>query len=252
MTLIAGFRFNDGVLLCSDSQMESVTIKTKEPKICMTKFPGGHAAFTFAGNARKAQSTIYACVKRLRTRKPHEDVFVLLEQVIEIYYRKLVHKDPDYGKDHNLHYDLILAVWIEERKRVFIWSTQDVSLYESTVDYICAGVGLDLGYYMVSPIFSSEMNERETLFLAIYMMARVSDNAQGIGGMSHYLAMHNDGTASPVMEVELNEALKYKVKGWDASAANFLIFSALQEVDEARRFQLLRQVDMVHRDASLF
>ena len=188
------------------------TIKTRESKIGKGEFPGGRIAFTFTGHARKAQSAIDACTSRLRNPKSGDDVFAALEQVLEVQYRRLVHKDPGYGKDGSLDYWLILSVWIELRNRTFLWATSNVSLYEPTADYSFAGIGLELGYYIATPAFNSEMSEEETLFLAVYMMARVSDNAHGVGGMSHYLSMHHDGSESPIMGVELTRLSKTRLK----------------------------------------
>jgi hypothetical protein len=49
MTIAAGFLHADGILLCSDSQMEGAAIKFQAPKIGMFEFLGGKIGFAFAG-----------------------------------------------------------------------------------------------------------------------------------------------------------------------------------------------------------
>jgi hypothetical protein len=250
MTLIAGFRHSSGVLLCSDTQMEGATIKTRGPKICTGEFPVGRVAFAFAGNARNAQAAIDACSRRLRAIQPGEDVFSKVEQVLEIQYRRLVYH-PDVRDDNDsLHYCLLLSIWLRDRNRTFLWASDDVVLFEPTSDHICFGSGFEIGRYVTDPVFNRDMSEEETLFLAAYMMARVSDNAQGIGGMSHYISIHHDGSQSPIIGVELNETLKERAKGWDAVAARLLINSAVQ--DRAKALAALQDFTIMHQDASVF
>lgn len=101
--------------------------------------------------------------------------------------------------------------------------TDDVTLTEPQGDSVCAGTGLELGHYIIDPIFGRSMDVEETLFLSVYMMARASSVIQGIGGMSHYVALNDDGIQSPVMGVELDEGLKERAKGWDVSGMKALI-----------------------------
>ena len=96
MTLIAGFRFDRGVLLCSDTQMEGAVMKTNAPKMNIVDFAGGRIAFAFAGHAKKAQAAIQACSLRLNSLKGDDDVLIALGQTLDIQYRRLVHKDPEY------------------------------------------------------------------------------------------------------------------------------------------------------------
>ena len=154
MTLIAGFRFNNGVLLCSDTQLEGAVMKTNGPKMNIINFAGGTVAFTFAGHSKKAQSAIQSCARRLLVLKDGDDAFGALEQVLEVQYRRLVHNDPEYQKDPGIHYWLVIAAWIRGRNRSYLWMTDDVTLTEVQGDVICAGVGLELGHYIADPVFA--------------------------------------------------------------------------------------------------
>jgi hypothetical protein len=251
MTLIAGFRFNNGVLLCSDTQMEGAVIKTHGPKICTGEFPGGSFAIAYAGHAGKAQAAIDACARRLSHVKPGEDVHAALQSTVEAQYRKLVHKDPSYPNDHSLYYCLMFAIWVRDRSHTFLFVADDVALVESPSDNICRGVGLELGHYITDPIFARTMDVEQTLFLAVYMMARASSVIQGIGGMSHYAALNDDGTQSPVMGVELDEGLKENAKGWDVSGMKALMEVALKG-NPARQVISVRDFSMMRINAILF
>src|SRR5580704_6415925 len=99
MTLIAGFRFDNGVLLCSDTQMEGAVIKTNGPKLCHGEFPGGRFSIAYAGHAGKAQAAIDACARRLSHVNAGDDVHAALQSTVEAQYRKLVHKDPGHPND---------------------------------------------------------------------------------------------------------------------------------------------------------
>jgi hypothetical protein len=230
--------------------MEGAVIKTHAPKLCHAEFAAGRVSITFAGNARKAEAAISACVRRLRLLESDEDAFTALEEVVDTQYRKLVHQDPEFGKNDALHYSLTFAVWIRNDNRVYLWNTYDVSLYEPTVDFVCSGIGFELAHYIIDPLFSGDMTEEEAFFLAVYMMCRVSDNVQGIGGNAHFLSVRHDGNKSPVMGIELSDVMKYTAKGWDAVAARLLIASALKQDD--KKLELFAQFSAIHGAASDF
>lgn len=248
MTLIAGFRFNNGVLLCSDTQMEQAVRKTDGPKMCIADFAGGTIAFTFAGNCNKAQAAIQACARRLKALTASDDVFGALEQVLEVQYRRLVHKDPEYPKDFGIHYWLVISAWIRERNRTYLWMTNDVTLTEVQGDLVCAGIGLELGHYIADPIFSRDMDAEQALFVATYMMSRAASAVQGIGGMSHYFALNDDGAKSPIMGRELDEGLKEHTKGWDVSKTKALIEVATKG-NPARQAVLVREFSLMNISA---
>src|ERR1019366_5677717 len=91
----------------------------------------------------------------------------------------------------------------------------------------------------------------QTLFLAVYMMARASSVIQGIGGMSHYVALNDDGAQSPVMGVELDEGLKGNAKGWDVSGMKALMEVALKG-NPARQAISVKDFSLMRINAILF
>jgi hypothetical protein len=56
-----------------------------------------------------------------------------------------------------------------------------------------------------------------------FMMARVKDCVPGCGGMSHYIAMGNDGNTSAVINISLDEI--EKVSAFYHKASHELLFS---------------------------
>ena len=72
-----------------------------------------------------------------------------------------------------------------------------------------------------------------------------SFSGAGNRGMSHYIALNDDGTQSPVMGVELGEGIKEQAKGWDASGMKALIEIATKgnparQAISVRDFSLMR------------
>lgn len=209
MTIVAGFVHDAGVLLCSDTQMETDLTKITAPKIAHFEYPEGKVAMAFAGNATSAISAIQKVGKLLKNLPPNADVVADIEAILECQYRRLVHKDPDYGKKNSfdLYYWLIVALWVKAENKTYLFATDDVKMVSIDVPYYCSGVAREFANFVIAPIISptDQLSEEDAMFLATFMLTRIKDSVQGTGGISQFLSVRNDGTVTPVAEIVVSE-----------------------------------------------
>ena len=220
MTIAAGFAYQDGVLLCSDTQMESGTAKTHAPKIGHFPFAGGNVGMAFAGNASSAVSTIQKCAKIIGKIKAHEDVIAEIESVLDTQYDRLVYRHPKYGRDDDypLHFWLIFSVWLDADQQTYLFGTDENKVTAIPAPgYRCEGIGRDLGNYILGPMFpdfAHLFTEERAKALAAYMIARLKDSVPGVGGISQFVAMRNDGSSSIEAKPILDELERVARSYW--------------------------------------
>ena len=228
MTIAAGFLHRDGIILCSDTQQEGGTTKYHGPKIGVVDIPFGKIGFAFAGNVDFAIAAIQSCGQRLKDTAPEDTVRVLTETV-ESEYRRLVFTHPDYHSGH-LWYSLVLSLWDESRGECSLWATQDHSIISCFENFRPVGIGTDLANVIVRPFMNDMLSEEKALILMTFMMARVKETVPGCGGISQYVAMGHNGSASAVMNISLEEV--EKVSGPYDKAAHELLCSMNIEDDQ--------------------
>lgn len=125
VTIALGLPHTDGILLCSDSQMEGGAVKFQAPKIGMFEFPGGKIGFGVAGHVDFAISAIQKCADRLREVTKSETAPAILDETLTREYRRAVFEHPDYAADPNLAYSLLIAYWSKSRSQVSLFLTHE-------------------------------------------------------------------------------------------------------------------------------
>lgn len=226
MTIAAGFIHRDGILLCSDTQQEAAVTKFHGPKIGMFECAAGKFCFALAGRAAFATSAIQKCVEALRVAST-QNAISILETTLDKEYRRVVYQHPDYSTDHTLAYWLLIAYWPKDGRRASLFVTDEVTLH-SCYGFQAVGLGLELANVLVRPFDTDDMGEEEAMILAAYMMAMVKENVAGCGGISQFLAVRNDGTTSPVMNVVLDEVERVAV-AYDKAAHELLLSMAMED-----------------------
>ena len=230
MTIAAGFLHKNGVLLCSDTQQETGTAKFHGPKVGIADIPYGKIVFAFAGHSDFATAAIQSCVSRLRAVSP-ADTVTELSNAVESEYRRLVFSHPCFQTDPNLPYWLLIGLWQKSTKSTSLWMTQEHSLHCCFEFFRPVGIGTDLANVIVRPFLGDDLTEEDVMTLGAYMMARVKDAVPGCGGVSQYVAIRNDGTASTVISMPLEEIEKVAA-AYDKAAHSLLL--SMNGDDDAR------------------
>jgi hypothetical protein len=179
MTIAAGFRCMDGILLCSDSQFTGAD-KGFRDKI-ITQFGGrSHIAFAFSGDEDYARSAIEECTERI-------DALSLggAPQVIKACIRETVSKMSSQYRNHypngaDKPEFLISISTPDERPQLF--RARD-SITPSVDHLAFLGCGAYLGEYLLESFFGSQfVSIEDTLLPAIFVLTAAVGHDLYCGG----------------------------------------------------------------------
>jgi hypothetical protein len=236
MTLAAAFIHDSGILLCSDTQMETGTSKSHAPKIGKFEYPGGKIAIAFAGNANNARTTIEKCARVIGKMGEDADVLGEIESIIDAQYRRLVYRHPKYGKaeEFNLHYWLTFAWWRKRDSKTYLLANDQVNFNWAAVRCHCTGIGKDLADYLAEPLFegnSPTLTEESAFILGAYVLARVKDAVPAVGGASQFLSVRNTGEFSEDVEIVLYD-LERIAKSFEVESRKLLFTMAADKQED--------------------
>src|SRR5688500_14489037 len=103
MTIAAGFRFSDGLLICADLEItHGSEFKARATKIFPYSFKasGNNAVFTFSGEVMLSRQCIRKIARALASASPKEKSLSAMEDTLaeEVYefHQKYIFKHPHY------------------------------------------------------------------------------------------------------------------------------------------------------------
>lgn len=237
MTIAAGFYYQDGILLCADTEQTLGTLKFNRPKISTLICDRGTFGFAYAGHSHFAQSTVQKLTKRLN--ESADDTDSIIGETLEEDYTRLVLNHPNVSFDPNLHYALLIAVCSADGRRD-LYRTDQCS--HTRVDgYDCIGVGEILAHYLIPRSFIPEMPESWMVYRAAFMLANVKETTAGCGGHSQFCLIRKDGTCGQfVAQKRAREGPRTGVEWlgeqaleFDSVMRNVLFFAADRNISDA-------------------
>jgi hypothetical protein len=203
VTIAAGFKASDGFVLCADTQESGSAFKRRVPKLEIRPNPETATGkeqckiiVTGAGSSSFVDSLIeeiWKGAKRASESKLDEVTGRITAALIE-HYRKIWSIYPKQTNPQLLPTaDLMFAVWTKEGSGLYLARGFDVN---PVLSYGAVGCGDELAQYVCEPMILPQMNTRQVLFLAIYMLEQVKKNVLDCGGESHIAVLQNDGSVS--------------------------------------------------------
>jgi ATP-dependent protease HslVU (ClpYQ) peptidase subunit len=191
VTIAAGFVHKDGVLLSSESRVESDSSKELGWKILPLNGDWGDGLVAYAGTVDVAVSAIQKFDRKLKRTKP-ENILEELEQALEKEWKRKVFAHPLYGEDDCPDYQLLLAIRPQgEISRLYV--TSETTIHEVN-GFRCIGSGADLATHLLGPTMLGNMDEERVACLAAYVLAEVKRSVPGCDGLSIFRSLRNDGT----------------------------------------------------------
>lgn len=192
MTIAAGFPYHGGILLCADTQHEGGATKSYSAKIGLFECPAGKVGYAYSGNTNFAVAAVQQCSYELKNVSQPKDIFAALERVAGKQYRKTVYGHPDRKTDWSVPYSLLFAIW-QKDTRSWLCATHETTL-RNVLDFECIGLGADLAYYLISPTYTHYLSENNAIYLASYMLNRVTKYVPSCGGPLNILVLRHNGT----------------------------------------------------------
>lgn len=205
MTIAAGFRYADGVLLCADSEYSHSNLKLPGRKIFGLNFPNRKMDMwvAIAGNVRVACSAlrhVERAIRKLPEGSMDETaLIVFLEAELEKYHQQHMYKHPLYRYEGGPDFWWIIAAIFRPSNSLCLLSTSEATV-EPTADYCAIGSGKEMADYILYPLSRRSLQQRplrQILLLATHMLYQVKLHVHGCGGTSVFRKVATDGSFCP-------------------------------------------------------
>jgi 20S proteasome alpha/beta subunit len=210
MTIAAGFKYRDGILLCADREITEGASKYSRPKVMGEKIsPSVSLGFCFAGTvdyAVMAIQEITAVVKSSRLTK-HAQIWTAIKDTVRDIYGDsmgglLQSRQTEAG------FSLLIGVWAEGHLKLY--SSEDTALTEEH-QYRCIGIGKDLARYILHNHGierSDQMTVRIAEMVAMRILKHAKESVSGCGKETDVLILDSGGSVTTKSQEDYRSELK--------------------------------------------
>ena len=193
MTIVAGFRVKDGVLLCADT-MYSGDMKIYQPKIFRVETDEAKFGFALAGNEVYGKMAFQECQKAVEQCPVGERTKLRLIPILRDVLQAVAENYGNVKDPHLTRFDFLIAAWFKDGGAEFYYAQPPAMLSEGT--FRCLGTGAYLGYHMITSAYEPDMPVHRALILATEALAASKGHDVNCGGKSEFLLVRNDGVFS--------------------------------------------------------
>jgi hypothetical protein len=233
VTIAAGFRFENAILLCADTQYTSST-KTHETKIFPIKHGAATVILALTGRQIFAKRAIERIKEGIEAIPENELSKGKLQDAIEValryIYNNHVYTHPDWGTDDAPDFDFVIGLY-SPIDGDFLMAT-DETLTAEMLDHVCLGSGAYLGDYLSQMYKGRSQEMQEVVSLAIYILQQAKSYDQDCGGSSEFIVLWDDGDTSSIEEFDIAQKERFGEKFPRAIAPLFYVFSDLEKTDD--------------------
>lgn len=195
MTIAAGFRCQDGVILAADTEMgfSGGTGKTYGSKLFeLNNELGCH--LTYAGSADYAKGLAYELKQSVRG-KPWEAALKSLKATYQTYWDANSSNDPDAAS---------ILVSLREGKKVRLYVGRNRHFHQVR-QYDALGIGSEQADAIFNPLHSPWMTIAQAGYMAIYALQKVKGLVQGCGGKTEVFEIDDDPKVLPLASFEVQD-----------------------------------------------
>jgi 20S proteasome alpha/beta subunit len=215
VTIAAGFRYKNGLLLCADTQYTG-QIKFRGSKILAKSYDdGSKSAFVIVGNPRYARMCVNVVEDTIES-LDNPDRSLSKMQSIVIAGVKEIHQGHifKHPRREEITVQFLIGLWSARTKGdVAFLSTEDTSVIR-VYGYDCLGSGEMLAqqfirpkYHRITDITKRPLHsESEVRQLAIDALKEVKKYDAFCGYDSEYLTITNDGDMSPIRKLTIRQS----------------------------------------------
>lgn len=248
MTIAAGFRFAEGVLICADTEISAGTAKYQASKIFAYDFvsngSNSKAVFAFSGSVHYAQMAIQRCQRALSARPQDKmtrgGMADTIADSLHSFHMKYVLKHPEYRLPGGPDFWLVIGLWSPD-DGLGLYDTEGAAIREIGFRefYSCTGVGRDLGRYLLRHVMPHpHLKLADVTVAALHMLRDVKTAISGCGGTSEMLVIKEDGFISEPGAVDISHAYG-EMEHFDATYKHLLLAACdLDTKDENVRERL--------------
>jgi 20S proteasome alpha/beta subunit len=247
MTIIAGFRVIDGIVLCGDT-MYTGAGKIHESKLVGAEIKGttvkadhSSLAFALAGNEANARMAIEDCIDGFGECPIEQRT---LKRVTEIFRTAVLRINREYvhGRSEterfNAQFELIIGAWLPRGGGCQMFATSGDGVVFRP-HYECHGSGAYLGHYIIKPVYSTQMGFADAALLAIQAIAAAKNHDPACGGDTHFMTISQGGELSGIVPHDFRNVEGYLSK-FDKESRVLLFRIANTRGDDAQFEECLK------------
>jgi hypothetical protein len=241
MTIVAGFKCSDGIVLCADSQ-ETINsyLKVNVPKLVTRplEFKAGdksRAVFAGSGDGPFVDKLINSMWgAAMAAGADLDEISLAMEEATIAIHERLWQMYSDNNKP--------------EASIIFgIAASQDTKLFRShgpivnPVDtYACAGCGDVIAKYICDRLYSPTMDVSQCAILALYVLLHTKRYVEGCGGLSYVVILHN--TLEQTIFGELtSDWIEKNLNIFDSCSRDLLLALPNSTINESEFNKILRK-----------
>ena len=205
MTITAGFRVQNGILLCADSMYTGAS-RIYQPKLFDYEFDVWSSemtvncssiAFALSGNENYAKMAIEDCVEAVRScaRKDRtaKAITRLIRKAVKGINNEYVDTRPESEKE-NARFELIIGFFSPSSGHL-LFKTSGPAVV--TIErYCCSGVGAYLGEFIIGNALSADMRLWDFVLVAMNALAAAKSYDANCGGDTQMLVVGKSGFLS--------------------------------------------------------
>lgn len=229
LTIIAGFKASEGVVICADTQETQASMKRHTKKVrvepeyaAIKRIVGGldvAAAFCGAGDGPFIDMLIEKAWKQASGADRLDDACGAIEETIKAVYK-------EYGQIFQPGCmpvaEILYGVKADGVSRLFIASGP---LIVEKGEYETSGIGSELANYLISRMYGSTLNLYQCVILAAYILLQTKNHVEGCGGQSHIAVLRNQGE-SGMVDSRRVDAITGLLESVDINVGRLLIYAA--------------------------
>lgn len=244
LTIIAGFKCYEGIVICSDTQegIEGSPSKRNVPKLRFEPSDEDHsmgdtlaAAFCGSGQGPFIDKLIENAWQEAQLATNLDEACTEIEKSIKATYK-------EFGEIFQPGYcptvQLIYGVKMHDGTRLF--SAHGPVVNEKT-GYDSSGAGYYMADFLAARMYRQQLTLHQCVILAAYILFQAKEHVEGCGGDSHIAVLRNDGT-SGIVKTERIEAITKLLQFADYESGNFILETANLDVDKN---EFKKNVDLI-------
>ena len=229
VTIIAGFKSEDGIIICGDTQETQGDNKRNVNKIRvepqhaeMLKIMAGvdlAVAFGGAGHGPFVDMIIDKSWHAASSTKSITEAASAIESEIKRIYKEY---GGIYQRGQCPYAEILYGIKADGESRLFMASGPIIVEKE---EYETSGTGSPLANYLASKMYGARLTLYQCLILATYVLLQTKGHVEGCGGESHIAVLRNDGRCGLVDKRRV-EAITSLLDSADTCAGRLLLRSA--------------------------
>jgi 20S proteasome alpha/beta subunit len=194
VTIAAGFRYRDGILLCADREITQGTRKFSQCKIYGEQSPGVSLGFTFAGSVNYAEMAIQEITAVVKSSHltTHGEIWVAIKDIIHDIYVDSIGGVLE-SRQTGTGFNLLVAAWAEGSLKLY--ATDDTAITE-VPQFRCIGIGEELAKYVLERDFvqgSDRMSLQTVEVIALRILEHAKQSVTHCGKETDVLILGSDG-----------------------------------------------------------